>query len=81
MEKLHYLHFAHITGNVVDALYIFDPEPINLVDDDESGAVFLSESTGLDRASLINIFVGGTPKGVYPEVGYTYDPETDTFHA
>lgn len=79
MEKENYWHYAHIDNNLVDAMYVFDPEFIDNVYDDESAKKYLMSISGKSKDSFVDCFNNDKVKGVYPQVGYHYNKEEDVF--
>ena len=79
MEKLNYYHFAYIENNMVVALYVFDPLTIDVITNEDDALIYLEAISSKPAESFINCFNGNIVKGVYPEVGYKYNKETDVF--
>lgn len=79
MEKENYWHFAHVENELVDAMYVFNPQPIDNVYDEESAKKYLESISGKLPDSFVDCFNGDKVKGVYPKVGYHYIKEEDVF--
>jgi hypothetical protein len=77
-------HFAHVVDGVVVKVHVL-ANPV--ITDDEGveqealGQEFLAGLYGYDPAELIQCSYNGNFRGIYPGVGFTYDPMADVFVA
>jgi hypothetical protein len=77
-------HFARVIDGVVVGVHVL-ANPVLLdedgVEQEALGQGFLADLHGYDPAELVQCSYNGNFRGVYPGVGYTYDPVADVFIA
>jgi hypothetical protein len=75
-------HFARvIDGTVVEVHVVANPVLIDSdgVEQESLGQQFLAELHGYDPNELVQCSYNGNFRGVYPGMGYAYDPVADVF--
>ena len=77
-------HFARVVDGVVVQVHVL-ANPVLLDDDgveqEALGQAFLADLHGYDPAELVQCSYNGNFRGLYPGVGFTYDPVADVFVA
>jgi hypothetical protein len=77
-------HFARvIEGTVVKVHVLANPVITDEdgVEQEALGQAFLANLHGYDPAELVQCSYNGNFRGLYPGVGFTYDPVADVFVA
>jgi hypothetical protein len=77
-------HFARVVDGVVVQVHVL-ANPVLLDEDgverEALGQAFLADLHGYDPAELVQCSYNGNFRGLYPGVGFTYDPVADVFVA
>jgi hypothetical protein len=77
-------HYARVIDGVVQKVHVL-ANPVLLdedgVEQEALGQAFLADLHGYNPDELIQCSYNANFRGVYPGVGYTYDPVADVFVA
>lgn len=77
-------HYALVKNNIVETIHVLNNAVItddDGVEHEDWGQAFLAELHGYEPEQLIQCSYNGNFRGVYPGVGYEYDPVEDVFTA
>lgn len=77
-------HFAYVVDGVVVSVEVLANPVITDsegVEQEALGQEFLANLHGLVAENFIQCSYNGNFRGIYPGVGYSYDPVTDVFTA
>jgi hypothetical protein len=77
-------HFAYVVEGVVQRVHVLANPVITDsegVEQEVLGQEFLANLHGLVAENFIQCSYNGNFRGIYPGVGYSYDPVTDVFTA
>lgn len=75
-------HYARVIDGLVVRVHVLNNSVITDsegVEHEELGQVFLADLHGYQPEELIQCSYNGNFRGVYPGVGFTYDPVADVF--
>ena len=77
-------HFAHVIDGIVRKVHVVANPVItdeNGVEQESLGQEFLAKLHGYSASDLIQCSYNANFRGLYPGIGYTYDPVADVFVA
>jgi hypothetical protein len=75
-------HFARVLDNTVMAIHVVANDVItddDGVEQEQLGKDFLAELYGYDPDEVIQCSYNANFRGIYPGIGFSYDPVADVF--
>ena len=77
-------HYAYVVDGVVQQVHVLANPVItdsDGVEQEALGQAFLADLHGLVAENFVQCSYNANFRGIYPGVGYSYDPVTDVFTA